>query len=73
MILRYTLTGHLVVPDETTLSETGQEFVLPTGQVLKLWEAVEDHLVGEDLGELELNTLGIYTDLEFHREMELLP
>lgn len=75
MILRYTMNGNLTVPDGTTLSESGHEFVLPCGTVCKLWEAVEDvtNENDHDLAEDERNELGIYTDLDFHREMELLP
>lgn len=73
MILNYTLRGSMTVPDGTVFSEAGHEIILPCGKMLKLWEAVEDHNVGEDLGECELNELGVYTDLNFEREMELLP
>ena len=73
MILRYTINGHLMVPDGTTISDTGHEFVLPSGKVLKIWEAIEDHAEGEDLNQTQLNALEVFTDLDFHREMELLP
>lgn len=67
------MTGHLQVPEGTILSENNQEFILPTGQVLKVWEVVEDHTLGEDLSQMQLNDLGVFTDLEFDREMELMP
>lgn len=71
MILNYSMSGSLTVPDGTVISENGQEFIPPCGKVMKLWEAVEDHNAGEDLNETELNELGVYSNLVFEREMEL--
>lgn len=69
--LSYTLTGSLTVPDGTTFSESGNEIVLPCGKILKLWEAIEDHEQGENLTEVELNSLGVFTNFDFERTMEL--
>lgn len=69
--LSYTLTGSLTVPDGTTFSESGNEILLPCGNILKLWEAIEDHRQGRDLSEDELVSLGVYPNLDFDRTMEL--
>ena len=71
MILNFTLKGGLTVPDGTVFSDSGNEFILPCGKILKLWQVVEDYEAGEDLGEVELNNIGVYTDCNFEREMEL--
>lgn len=71
MILNFTISGGLTVPEGTTLSKNGQEVLLPCGNSIKIWEAVEHLDEGEDLTEEQRNKLGIYTDCNFHRELEL--
>lgn len=41
MILDYTLTGRIVVPDGSKLTATGTGITLPDGRVLKIWEQLE--------------------------------
>ena len=67
--IQYTLRGVLEVPEGTTVNEYGH-IQLPTGQVLKIFEAVELN-DDRDLHETARNALGVYTTSEFEREVEL--
>lgn len=72
MILYFSMSGGLMVPEGTVLSKNEQEIILPCGTIIKLWEAVESLDDGEDLNEDQRNKLGVYTN-NLDREMELIP
>lgn len=67
--IQYTLRGALEVPEGTTVNEYGH-IQLPTGELLKLFEAVELNEVME-LDETARNALGVFTTSTFDREVEL--
>lgn len=76
MIINYTLTGSIEVPDGSTLTDTTTGITLPDGRTLKMWEAWEIHPADtdeepSDISYQELLDLGCFYDGDMARFEEV--